>query len=369
MPDIKAAVAEVVAAADWNARVALIRKVPEAFGKASHRDVYARIAQQVYVPNLAPDFAYVHWRDEYELSSIESAYAQAYELTEGFQRTGEEVLTGAIAAQPRTVQVFRLLLGLTVPEFAVATQIIAERYDLKALSSSRIKSLEAGSACREPAARCCALVVDEGMRGELFGAPPTGAVRPKIHKPDTLEGWITVQRYATEGVPLPVFLHQRHYGGAFRQLLDATSSKRGDVLEDAVEALFQESGIQFIRTGSHNQEEIARRFGVTVQPAPDFVVFNGSDTLRALLECKVANDGGTARDKAARYGKLRAEANRLGGTPLFAVLAGLGWRRTADALGPVVQETDGRVFTLPTLQEILSVQPFPGLIQHRAESV
>lgn len=81
------------------------------------------------------------------------------------------------------------------------------------------------------------------------------------------------------------------------------------------------------------------------------------------LECKIANDGGTARDKAARYATLRAEANRLGGTPLFAVLAGLGWRRTADALGPVVRDTDGRVFTLPTLQDMLRVQPFPELIR------
>lgn len=171
-----------------------------------------------------------------------------------------------------------------------------------------------------------------------------------------------MQRYATEGVPLEVFLHQRHYGGAFRQLLDATSTDRGDILEDAVEELFGESGVKFIRTGSHNQEEITRRFGVTVRPAPDFVVFNGSDTLRALIECKVANDGGTARDKAARYAALRAEAGRLGGTPVFAVLAGLGWRRTADALGPVVRDTDGRVFTLPTLADMLRVQPFPALI-------
>jgi hypothetical protein len=146
------------------------------------------------------------------------------------------------------------------------------------------------------------LVVDEGMRRELFGEAPTGAVQLKIHKPDTLEGWITVQRYAAEGVPLPVFLHQRHYGGAFRQLLDATSTQRGDILEDAVEDLFQEHDIKFIRTGSHNQQEMAHRFGVTVKPAPDFVVFDTSDTLRALLECKVANDleGDAARPALPR---------------------------------------------------------------------
>lgn len=363
MTDIDAKAAEVAAASDWNTRVALIRRVPEVFGKALHRDVYARIAEWVYVPNLAPDFAYVHWRDEYELGTIEEAYRLAHELTRGFSATEVETLTAAISARSKTLQVFRLLLGLTAQEFAIATQIVAERHGVGALSSSRIKNLEAGSTCSQETARCCALVIDEGMRGELFGAPPSGAVQPKIHKPDTLEGWTTVQRYAAEGVPLAVFLHQRHYGGAFRQLLDATSTRRGDILEDAVEELFRTNGVTFIRTGSHNQEEIARRFELTVRPSPDFVIFSGSGTLRALLECKVANDGGTARDKAARYATLRGEANRLGGTPLFAVLAGLGWRRTADALGPVVRDTDGRVFTLPTLSDMLNVQPFPELLQ------
>jgi hypothetical protein len=363
MTDIETTVAAVAKAADWNVRVALIRKIPEAFGMAQHRDVYARIAERVYVPNLAPDFAYVHWRPEYELAPIEEAYGHAHELTKGFTDTTVGAIAATISARSRTLQIFRLLLGLTAQEFASATWIVAERHGLDALSTSRIKSLEMGSTCNEETARCCALVVDEGMRGELFGAPPTGAVQPKIRKPDTLEGWSTVQRYASDGVPLSVFLHQRHYGGSFRQLLDATSTQRGDILEDAIEELFQEKGIQFLRTGSHNQEEIARRFGVTVRPAPDFVVFDGSGTLRALLECKVANDGGTARDKAARYAALRTEATRLGGTPLFAVLAGLGWKRAADALGPVVRDTDGRVFTLPTLSDMLSVQPFPGLIQ------
>jgi hypothetical protein len=363
MTDIDAAVAEVAGATDWNARVALLRRVPENFGKASHREVYARIAEEVYVPNLAPDFAYVHWSPQYELAPIEDAYAAAYELTKGFTETGPETLTATLYAQPKALRIFRLLLGLTTQEFATATQLVAERHGVEALGVARIKSLEAGSACGERIARCCALVIDEGMRGELFGASPAGAVQPKIRKPDTLEGWKTVQRYAAGGVPLAVFLHQRHYGGAFRQVLDATSTQRGDLLEDAVEELFRENRIHFIRTGSHNQEEIARRFGLTVRPAPDFVVFNGSDTLRALLECKVANDGGTARDKAARYANLRAEANRLGGVPLFAVLAGLGWRRTSDALGPVVRDTDGRVLTLPTLKDMLKIQPFPSLIQ------
>jgi hypothetical protein len=358
MADVSDAVAQVVAAPDWNARIALIRRIPEIFGQAAHRDVYARIAEQVYAPDLAPDFAYVHWRDDYELAPVDGAYRMAHERTAGFRQTDPATLAATILSQPQTLQVFRLLLGLTAQEFATATEIVAERHGLPILRTGRIKSLELGGPCDESAARCCAHVIDEGMHGTLFGEPPTASVRLKIQKPDTVEGWKTVQRYATEGVPLAVFLHQRHYGGAFRQLLDATSTQRGNLLEDAVEDLFRAHDIQFIRTGTHNQEEISRRFGLTVRPAPDFVVFTGSGTLRALLECKVANDGGTARDKAARYATLRREANRLGGVPLFAVLAGLGWKRAADALGPVIRDTDGRVFMVPTLPDILRAQPF-----------
>ena len=189
-----------------------------------------------------------------------------------------------------------------------------------------------------------------------------GEVRSKIQKPDTAEGWSTVRKYARHGVPFPIFLHQRFCGGAFRQLLDATSSKRGNLLEDAVEKLFTANGIHFVRTGPSTQKTIAARFGLTVKPAPDFVVHDSSGSLRAILECKQANDGGTARDKAARYSILRNESMRLGGVPVFAVLAGLGWRRTADTLGPVVRDTDGRVFTVQTLHEIMKVEPFPSLV-------
>lgn len=151
-------------------------------------------------------------------------------------------------------------------------------------------------------------------------------------------------------------------GGSFRQLLDATSTKRGNLLEDAVEELFTEHGIPYVRTGSHNQADIAKRFEIHVAPAPDFVVYDSAGSLRAMLECKLVNDGGTARDKALRFERLRAESIRLGGVPLLAVLAGLGWSRVNDTLGPVVRDTDGRVFTLSNLDDMLSVAPFPSLV-------
>ena len=75
----------------------------------------------------------------------------------------------------------------------------------------------------------------------------------------------------------------------------------------------------------------------------------------------MTNDGDTARDKASRYASLRREAVRLGGVALFAVLDGLGWERINDALGPVIRDTDGRVFTLSTLPEMLTIRPLSQL--------
>jgi hypothetical protein len=358
---ITARIEEISAAETWNRRISLIRQIPEEFGKARHQEVYAAVAQAVYVAELAPDFAYIHWRDEYELPAIERAYAKALTLTQGFTKTDADELEAAIVAEPETLRIFRLFLGFTTQEFAASSTIVASELGSKPLSNGLVKSMEAGRPVRGIAAKIAAAVIDQAMRGELFPQRP-GDVRSKITKPDTADGWQTVRRYATENVPFPVFLHQRHYGGAFRQLLDATSGKRGNLLEDAVEELFSLRGVRFIRTGPNTRARIADKYGLTVVPAPDFVVHDGAESLKAILECKQANDGGTARDKAARFAALRAEGIRLGGIPVFAVLAGLGWRRTGDTLGPVVRDTDGRVFTVKTLDAMMTVEPFPGLV-------
>ncbi len=351
---------QVASAPSWDARVALIRKVPESFGKAHHQAVYAAIAERVYVPAVTADFGYVHWRPDYELAPLEAAYADAARETRGFQDVSPADLERVITTHPATLQVFRLLLGLTSAEFAEACSAVA---GTARFSKTAVRKVEIGVKPTPSIAAVCAAVISSMMQGEFFAPPREGtSLRWKTDKPDTAHGWDSVRQYAANGVPLPMFLHQRAYGGAFRQLLDATSSQRGDVLETPVEELFRVEGIPYLRTGSHNQAEVARRFQLTVRPAPDFVVFdNRTDSLRAILECKGASDGGTARDKAARFGTLRTEAQRLGGIPVFAVLGGVGWRRTGDALGPVIRDTDGRVFTLATLSGMLTVEPLPSL--------
>jgi hypothetical protein len=362
VPTIQQTVDYIVGAANWDERVARIRQIPQHHGTDEQAAVDGEVARLLYVPHLAPDYAYVPFLDFYELPYFQAAYDKLVVATDEFRNVTVDRLTAAIQAEPTVLLPLRTMTGLLRKEFAWTTKLVAEPLDMKPLSENKVGSMErSGSATSADQARIAAETVDQIMRGGLFGDPP-GSFKSKQEKPDTFSGWSSIRGYASRGVPYAIFLHQRHYGGPFRQILDAASELRGDLLEDAVATLFTEQEISFIRTGSHNQDEITARFEITVRPTPDFVVYDSADNLRAMLECKLTNDGGTARDKALRFERLRGESVRLGGVPLIAVLGGLGWTRVNDTLGPVVRDCDGRVFSVSNLPDMLTVSPFPMLL-------
>jgi hypothetical protein len=259
MAAIQDTVGLIVSAKTWDERVARLRQVPQRHGTNEHVMIYAQVATQIYVPQLAPDYAYVNSSEFYELPHFHHAYEMADTATAGFTEVSVERLAAAIQAEPIILLPLRVITGLTKAEFAASSKLVAEPLGIRPLSPSKVDSMErSGTPTSPDQARVAAETVDQIMRGILFGDPP-GDLRSKQDKPDTVDGWVSVRDYAAHRVPYEVFLHQRHYGGAFRQLLDATSELRGDIIEDAVEALFVTHGIPFIRTGSHNQADIAVR--------------------------------------------------------------------------------------------------------------
>jgi hypothetical protein len=368
--EIERIVAAIAKAKSWEDRIAHIRRIPEEFGVAQQTKVYSEIARSVYAPQFLtaiseskpePDFASVYWAPAYEIEVVEKAYAEAHRLTAGFSKTDVESLARTLIEAPSSLLAFRLILGLTTSEFSQAARLVSVNDKHLTMSKVRIDALESGRPAAKDIAVHCATTIDQIMRRRIFGSPAVGT-RSKLDKPDTIKGWKSVREFAAGGVPFAVFLHQRLYGGAFNQLLNATGRLKGNSLELAVAQTFDRTGIQYLRTGSEYQKDIKKRFGLTVRPAPDFVVFDRRNALRAILECKVTSDGGTARDKASRFRSLRNEAAKLGGVPVIAILAGVGWRRASDALGPVIRDTDGRVFTPATLAQIITIQPFSTLI-------
>lgn len=77
-------VEQIAEATSWDQRVARIRQVPQRHGTDEHARIYAAVAKQLYVPHLAPDFAYVHEAEFYELPHFEAAYRIAAARTDGF---------------------------------------------------------------------------------------------------------------------------------------------------------------------------------------------------------------------------------------------------------------------------------------------
>ncbi len=348
----------------WSDRIAAIRSVPAEFPGKQHQTVYAEVSRAFYAKRLGPHFHLVPWLPRFlDRAGFESAYQAAEQATKGFSSIGSEVIAEAIKADGRTLRVFRLIMGYTPHELSDALN----EFENMTLGDASIHRLEDGgtvTARTEPVidglGRLIATIISGGgyrVSEELRNRGFLG----KAEKPDTQEGWTTVERFARDGVPYHELLYQRWYGGAFRQLQDAGGRLKGDILEDATEDLFKQHGIPHVRTVQGTQATAGDRFGIQVLPAPDFILHDGS-TARGLLECKSAGDGGTARDKAGRFHALRAEANRLGGVPVLAVLEGFGWRRVNDALGPVVRDCDGRVFTPDSLHELLDVDPASDLM-------
>lgn len=346
----------------WAERVAAVRSVPAEFPGRELTSVYAELARQCYVPNLAPHFHIVPWPERFlDRDAFLEAYQVAATFTEDFSSISGDRIAAAIQQDPRSLRVFRLIIGYTPKELSEVVRAFVD-------ASLPVDSLEDGGALSkkvEEALPAVGHLISQIVSGDA-GYDVSDELRErgflsKIDKPDTEGGWGQVSKFAREGVPYSELLYQRWYGGSFRQLQDAGGKLKGDLLEDATEVLLKDHRVPFVRTGQAPAASIANDLGVTVQPAPDFIIHDGQ-TARGLLECKSAGDGGTARDKASRFAGLRREAARLGGIPVLAVLEGLGWRRVNDALGPVVRDCDGRVFTPETLTQLLDVDPVRDLV-------
>jgi len=139
MLEIAATVSAIIDAEAWNARVRLVQQIPEEYGRAHLAAVYSRLAKELYVSQLAPTFAYVHWRDTFELPSVEVPYSQAYAATQGFTRITRDDISSCLREYPSTIRIFRLILGFTPTELAAATKVPAVDLDAKAVTSDRIK--------------------------------------------------------------------------------------------------------------------------------------------------------------------------------------------------------------------------------------
>jgi hypothetical protein len=128
---------------------------------------------------------------------------------------------------------------------------------------------------------------------------------------------------------------------------------KADLLEIPIETLFKQHRIPHYRSKSIDKIP-------GFEQAPDFLVPD-CDRPQIVIEAKLAEDGGTARDKASQIERLSKTTGRDNLT-LIAVVDGKGFFRINDVLAPILRLTRGLTFTLSTLNEMVDL---PCLIRFR----
>lgn len=223
------------------------------------------------------------------------------------------------------------------------------------------KRAEQAEARRAQLAAAIARTVRATVERQILVVPDDAAAsfHSKLDHQDTIGGWASVHDAAVHGVPYSALLYHRYVGGVWRQVQDAYSEVKGDnILELPLARLLGQEGVPFYRSpsGATGAAETARRFDL--HPGPDFVI--PAHQPAVVIECKVAEDGRTARDKASRIEAL-AEGARRAGLVLCALVDGKGWSERPTALVDVAIVTDGRTYTLETIKQILAVSEIAGL--------
>lgn len=290
-----------------------------------------------------------------EYPVFERGYEALKAATQEFSRLEPEKVLDVALAEPISIVVLRTMLDFTPQEWAYLTtqrtgenvaQGFVRSLDRKVRMSPE-KPLNANGITRQ---RLNALV--ETACEMLLAAVPS--VEPtqlhRLNKADTKHGVESIKNLARMGVPYAMLLYERFLGRPFAGHRDSVSELIGDSLEFAVEDVLTKAGISCRKTKRAERIE-------GFDQAPDFIIPSEFNP-QVIIEAKITEDDGTARDKVTRIQHLGALslAGRTRENPRFEVIACIGGRgfgvRRED-MKKMILATRGKVFTLKTLDQLL----------------
>jgi hypothetical protein len=286
-------------------------------------------------------------------------FQQAYEVlkrhTAGFTAVESDVVMEALQEDALAFIVLRAMLGFTPPELAyvasqqsgiAVSQGFARNFDRRVRVKRQVlQSLPPPSRKRVAAMTSTACqLLSEGV------AEKTPDMIHRLDKADTHSGAASLRHLASEGVPYAMLLYERFLGRPFAGHRDSVSGLVGEVMENAVEERLRKSGISFRKTKRAERVE-------GFDQAPDFIIPDEWNP-QVVIEAKITEDDGTARDKVTRIQHLAeiSRQRRSRGEPHFQVVAcvdgrGFGVRR--EDMRKLLEATQGKVFTLKTLDHLI----------------
>ncbi len=294
-----------------------------------------------------------------EYPRFQAAYECLKKATAAFQQFTPESVWSAMRADDLVFQVLRSILGMSSPEWAYLTTVdAATRVDQgTARSLDKHARMRPGyfaslgsrrnTVMRE---RVLAMVRVACVHITAGAAVTEEGTIHRLDQVDTAEGAASLTRAADLHIPYAMLLYERYLGRPFATQRDAVSELVGGAIESAIEERLQLAHITF------RKSKRAQRVPGFDQ-APDFIVPD-EYAPQVVIEAKITNDDGTARDKFTRIIHL-AEISRdrvLRGGVGFQVIAcidgrGFGVRR--EDMRRLLMSIDGKVFTLRTLDQLI----------------
>lgn len=287
-----------------------------------------------------------------EYSIFEQGYQSLKKATNAFADVSAESVEIAIANAPIALLVLRTILGFTPPEWAyMATENTGVMVDQGAARSIdrkvRLRPLTPRALDQSMTDQRVRAMIRTGVDLLLRGA--NVAVPTLIHrldKADTRNGVTSLQPVADLGVPYPVLLYERYLGRPFASHRDSVSGIVGEVVESAIKDVLTAAKVSFRET------KRAERIDGFDQ-APDFIIPDEFSPA-ALIEAKLAEDDGTARDKVSRVQRLRTLRDESGKNyDVIACIAGRGFKVRREDMRRLLKATDGKVFTLATMHLLI----------------
>ena len=294
-----------------------------------------------------------------EYARFQEAYETLKRATGDFREVQPTAVWDALITDSLSLVVLRCILGLTPPEWAALAasdsglpitqgfarsldgKVRADRDHLARLSHRKAATLERVDAMVETA---CGHIV----AGVTERAPDT---LHRLDKVDTSEGLASVRRAADFHVPYAMLLYERFLGRPFASHRDAISELVGDVMESAVEAELNANGVSFRKT--KRAEKVP-----TFDQAPDFITPD-EYAPAVVIEAKITNDDGTARDKFTRIIHLVEQSRQRvargeSGFEVIACIDGRGFGIRREDMRRLLVALDGKVFTLSTLKDLVA---------------
>lgn len=290
-----------------------------------------------------------------EYPFFERGYEALKAATAGFSQLDPDKVLSVTVSEPISMVVLRSMLGFTPSEWGYVTtqrtgvsvtQGFVRSLDRRVRMASK-KALNAKGVTKE---RLKAMVQ---TACELLSSGVPKVNEEQLHrfdKADTKSGIDSIKNLAGLGVPYAMLLYERFLGKPFAGHRDSVSELVGDSLESAIEDVLVKAGISFRKT------KRAERIDGFDQ-APDFIVPSEFNP-KVIIEAKITEDDGTARDKVTRIQHLGelSLAGRSAENPKYEIVACIGGRgfgvRRED-MKKMILATRGKVFTLKTLDQLI----------------